>query len=280
MPIYAPELNNQNGRKPERNGRAIRPDKKLEVRYRKNLFRINRTLQDEYLRLGRMINAGQINQADALRRLDMIDEAMQLQMRSEARSMAKQVVGQASETNRERMQNMFKNIFGVDIFGIIDDAGLREQLDGMIEENIGLIKTIPQDSLQRARNAVTANFRGETLPGGSLIKELQRIGGITKNRARLIARDQTSKLNSSINQARQQSIGVEEYVWRNSKDERVVGNPSGLYPKGRRKHNDHWNRDGKRFKWSDPPPDGHPGQPIQCRCRAEPIIDINKLKRM
>jgi len=277
MPIFAPELNS---RKSERNGKAIRPDKKLEVRYRNNLFRINRTLQDEYLRLGRLIKDGQINQADALRRLDDIDQAMRLRLGQDARIMASTVVEQANETNRDRMQTMFKNVFGIDVFGIVDDLGLREQLDGMIEENIGLIKTIPQDSLQRARNAVTANFRGETLPGGSLMQELQRIGGITKNRARLIARDQTSKLNSSINQARQQSIGVEEYVWRNSKDERVVGNPSGLYPKGRRKHNDHWNRDGKRFKWSDPPPDGHPGQPIQCRCRAEPVIDINKLKRI
>lgn len=277
MPIFAPELNS---RKSERKGKAIRPDKKLEVRYRNNLFRINRTLQDEYLRLGRLIKDGQINQADALRRLDDIDQSMQLRLGQDARMMASTVVEQANETNRDRMQTMFKNVFGIDVFGIVDDLGLREQLDGMIEENIGLIKTIPQDSLQRARNAVTANFRGETLPGGSLMQELQRIGGITKNRARLIARDQTSKLNSSINQARQQSIGVEEYVWRTSKDERVVGNPSGLYPKGNRKHMNHWDREGKRFRWDSPPPDGHPGQAINDRCRAEPVIDINKLKRI
>jgi SPP1 gp7 family putative phage head morphogenesis protein len=276
MPIFAPDLNN-NGKK-ERKGRAIRPDRSLERRYRQRLFRVNRTLQDEYLTLGRLIRDGMINQADALKRLDQVEEA--LAQRGVARGIAEGVVNNADETNRDRMQNMFKNMFGIDVFGIVDDLGLRGQLEGMIEENVGLITSIPRDSIQRARNAVTGNFRGETLPGGSLLQELQRIGNITKNRARLIARDQTSKLNSSINQARQQAVGIEEYIWRNSRDERVVGNPSGLYPKGNRKHLNHWDREGKKFKWSEPPPDGHPGIPIQCRCRAEPVIDLDKLKRI
>lgn len=277
MPIFAPDLNNNSKRKKERKGRAIRPDRRLEARYRQRLFRINRTMQDEYLRLARLIKSGQINQADALRRLDQVEEA--LAQRGISRDIAQRIVTQADATNKERLQNMLGQTFGVDIFGIVDDFGLLEQLDGMIEENVGLITSVPKDSLDRARRAIVANFRGEKLFGGSLISEFQNIGRITKSRAKLIARDQTSKLNASINQSRQQGIGIEEYIWRNSKDERVVGNPSGLYPKGNRKHMNHWDREGKKFRWDKPPVDGHPGVPIQCRCRAEPVIDISKLKR-
>lgn len=274
MPVYAPDLNN-NGRKKERVGKAIRPDKSLEVRYRNRLLRINRTLQDEYLALGRLINKNQINQADALRRLEMVEDA--LAQRGIARQYAAGVVQQASNTNRERLENLFKSTFGIDVFGIVDDLGLRQQLDGMIEENVGLITSIAKESLDKARFAVIANFRGEALPGETLIGELQRIGNITKNRAKLIARDQTSKLNSSINQARQQSVGIEEYIWRTSNDQRVVGAPGGLYPDGNDKHNEHWDREGKKFRWDAQPPDGHPGMPIQCRCRAEPVIDLDKI---
>ena len=260
MPIFAPELEN-NVRKKKRKGRAIRPDKRLEASYRKGLLRVNRTLQNEYLRLARQIRDGQVNQGDALRRLDQVEEA--LARRGIAREVATGVVNQASETNRERMQNMFKQVLGVDVFGITDNFGINEKLDGMTEENVGLIVSIPKESIARARSAVIANFKGEELFGGSLVTELQKVGSITENRARLIARDQTSKLNASINQSRQQNIGIGEYVWRNSKDERVVGNPSGLYPKGNKKHMNHWDREGKTFRWDSPPPDGHPGIPIQ-----------------
>jgi uncharacterized protein with gpF-like domain len=30
--------------------------------------------------------------------------------------------------------------------------------------------------------------------------------------------------------------------------------------------------DDQVFRWDDPPEDGHPGQAINCRCRAEPFI--------
>ena len=34
----------------------------------------------------------------------------------------------------------------------------------------------------------------------------------------------------------------------------------------------HRAREGQIFAWDKPPSDGHPGQPINCRCYAEPII--------
>ena len=94
-----------------------------------------------------------------------------------------------------------------------------------------------------------------------MIKQIQKIGRNTTKRAKLIARDQSSKLNSALNQQRQQNFGVEEYVWRTSGDERVRDN--------------HRSKNGKTFRWDDPPKDtGHPGQDVQCRCVAQPIINM------
>jgi len=95
----------------------------------------------------------------------------------------------------------------------------------------------------------------------SMIQQIRQIGNVTVNRARLIARDQTAKLNSTLNQQRQQNLGVTQYIWRTSGDGRV-----------RETHKDN---NGKVFNWDKPPKDtGHPGHDINCRCVAEPIIEL------
>ncbi|MEM9010647.1 MAG: phage minor head protein [Pseudomonadota bacterium] len=61
-----------------------------------------------------------------------------------------------------------------------------------------------------------------------------------------------------VGELRQRALGVEFYVWRSEDDEKV-----------RRAHAVY---DDQVFRWDDPPEDGHPGQAINCRCRAEPFI--------
>lgn len=149
---------------------------------------------------------------------------------------------------------------GIDLNSLIENENLTDTLVAKTRENVALIKSIPDEFLKKVETVV---FEGATRghKASSLIKEIQKIHKVTKNRARLIARDQTQKLNSALIQQRQQNLGVTEYIWRTSGDESV--RPS------------HKSKNGKRFKWSDPPKDtGHPGQDIQCRCIAQPIIKI------
>jgi SPP1 gp7 family putative phage head morphogenesis protein len=80
---------------------------------------------------------------------------------------------------------------------------------------------------------------------------------ITRKRARLIAKDQTASFNGALNQARQTQIGIDRYIWETMQDERV--------------RHEHAKRHGKTFYWSQPPEDGHPGEPINCRCTAIPL---------
>lgn len=92
-----------------------------------------------------------------------------------------------------------------------------------------------------------------------LQRELQRRLDVTTRRAELIARDQVGKLNGQLTMVRQSSYGISHYRWMSSMDERV--------------RQLHAERHEVRFAWSDPPSDGHPGMPVQCRCVAEPDID-------
>jgi len=61
-----------------------------------------------------------------------------------------------------------------------------------------------------------------------------------------------------VARARQQSVGLEEYTWRTVGDSDV--------------RSEHQAREGKRFRYDNPPPDGHPGTPWGCRCFAEPYF--------
>lgn len=140
-----------------------------------------------------------------------------------------------------------------------------EQLQKWIDENVSLIKTIPEDTLDKMRDIVYDGFtNGKTTT--RIVKEIQKAYGVNRRRAELIARDQTAKLNGQIQKAQQQDAGITEYVWSSTGDERV--------------RSSHKELNGKTFSWDDAPvnSDGrkcHPGEDYQCRCIARPVFNRN-----
>lgn len=187
------------------------------------------------------------------------------------------VAGVDREVQNALHRTMY-DALGVDVAGMLAQPDVKDMLDLAGTQAAMLIKTIPQQYLGKVAEAVADNFAGRDLPEGrSLLQQIQHIGGVSYRRAKVIARDQTSKLTASLNEHRQSAVGIEEYVWRTVKDERVVGRPGGVSPVGNPKHMDHYHREGKTFRWDNPPSDGHPGYPIQCRCWAEPVIDPKKI---
>lgn len=179
---------------------------------------------------------------------------------SQAKIEANTFVEGSNSANKLRFYKSIENAVGVDLSTVVQNEGLQDILIATTRENVGLIKSIPDEYLKKIETAVfTSTTQGSK--AGSMVKQIQKIGKVTFARAKLIARDQSSKLNSAISQQRQQNLGVEEYIWRTSGDERV--------------RNDHRSKNGKTFRWDSPPKDtGHPGQDIQCRCIAQPIIKI------
>lgn len=130
-------------------------------------------------------------------------------------------------------------------------VGIQEAVHEKIYESVMLSLTSPNPEEQGQAGIETA---------------LKKIGGFAADRAKLISRDQTSKLYSSLNTERMAQNGVEEFEWLHSS--------AGKVPR-----HSHVEKNGKIFKlddprlWEGPKGDrGPPGWAINCRCRAIPVI--------
>lgn len=129
--------------------------------------------------------------------------------------------------------------------------------EAFVQNNVAKITSVSAGALDEMRELVSQGFR-EGVPTDKLSKRIEKRFGVAKSRAKLIARDQVGKLQGELNRARQKEVGVHEYIWRTSKDERV---------------RDSHRLEGQRFSWNAPPPPGHPGEDYQCRCYAEPVLE-------
>lgn len=102
-----------------------------------------------------------------------------------------------------------------------------------------------------------------------IVSAMQDRVSVSRSRAVRIARTEIANAASYAMRESQKEAGATHYIWRTAKDQRVRGRPGGYYENSRY---DHWARDGKTFAWDKPPPDGHPGEPIMCRCVALPVL--------
>ena len=178
-----------------------------------------------------------------------------------AKLISAEMVNGINDKNRKMFYKSLQNATGVSLNGIISEEGLQPMLTSSINENVSLIQSIPDEYFKKLNTIINEGTKRGKSSGG-IIKDILSLGKSTKKRAKLIARDQTQKVNAAITQGRQNNLGVTEYIWRTSSDERV--------------RESHKSKNGKRFRWDKPPADtGHPGQDIQCRCVAEPVIELN-----
>lgn len=144
-----------------------------------------------------------------------------------------------------------------------------QKLDEWVRANVDLIVTIPEDTLDKMKDIVYDGFaNGRTTT--QMVRDIQKAYGVSRRRARLIARDQTAKLNGQIQRAQQMDAGITEYVWMTTGDERVRS--------GHKKLN------GKKFSWNNPPVVDertgrrcHPGEDYQCRCIARPVFKLETI---
>lgn len=190
----------------------------------------------------------------------------------EAQTLAENYVGKTIEWNAKQIKEQFVRVLGID--PIQAEPFLKPIRENAISQNVNLITSIPEEHFAKIERMVREAVSSGKL-NSDLAKDIRKnfendIANVTNNveaRARLIARDQIAKINSNINAARQQSLGMTEYIWRTKGDERVRSSHAKL--------------DGKKFSWSDPPTvDGkrvNPGEDYQCRCTAEPVFSSSNI---
>lgn len=143
---------------------------------------------------------------------------------------------------------------------------VRDALTASMQENVGLIRSIPREYLQQVEGAVMRSYTaGRDLH--SMVKELQKIYPKVGDRAALIARDQCNKANAVANRARTLQLGLKQGMWMHSgagkhprpshvkagKEKLIFDIVKGAYIEG---------------EWI------FPGQKIRCRCTWRVVLPI------
>lgn len=165
--------------------------------------------------------------------------------------------------NQQEVSKNLKNQTGIDLSAYLGNSPrIAEKVNAMTTANVQLIKSIRSQYLDKVQNAVTQAMVNGTL-NKDLVQQIKDIGKTTEKRAIFIARDQSSKLNAALTQARHEDVGIKKYMWSTSGDERV--------------RESHAEKDGQIFEYTNPPADtGHPGHDVNCRCVQIPVLDNNE----
>jgi hypothetical protein len=88
--------------------------------------------------------------------------------------------------------------------------------------------------------------------------------GTAEGRTSVLARSAAAELSSASTKAAQEAVDADQYEWGPTTSK----NPDPAHAAFR----------GKRFRWSDPPPDGHPGERPGCHCTAKPVLTSAEAK--
>lgn len=178
-----------------------------------------------------------------------------------ATRMVERILELESKRHTETFIEQVKSKVGIDLSVVVRQEDLRAYLDAASERNAALIKGLSEETAAKVKSVmVDAVINGK--PVRETQKRIARILRVEDSRARLIARDQTAKLNSDLNRIRHKQAGINRYIWRTSLDERVR-------PRHRR-------LEGKTYRYGQKTGAEEglpPGQPIQCRCIAQAIVE-------
>lgn len=142
---------------------------------------------------------------------------------------AASTVSRAEADNAEHFRDSVNQAVGIDFQLITKPKGMVDYLEASTAENVNLIKSIPRDYFEKVESLVLGGMKDGLAPT-AIAKQIQAETGVTARRAKLIARDQTSKLNSDLTRQRQAAAGIEFYKSVDAGDVRVTGNPGGKYP--------------------------------------------------
>lgn len=263
----------------------------MQLQYRKELYALIEGMDKDFRTILKIYRnkQNQIAMDDAMLSTDIQDKIKKLGNKWQNRfnSYAEQQSKKRVEKSLKQADSQLKTVLAAyfTLQGLIDifntkPQSLTQVMKVNTEENISLVKSIPEQYIKRVQTMVTNamnNAGGWVDLRGQIIKTK----GITLRRAKMIARDQTNKVFNAVTLRRFEQLGITKVKWKHShadKDPRhyhirqwdgesglTDGHPNGL--------------DGFIFDISDPPiidektgERGFPGKLINCSCMMIPII--------
>lgn len=274
----------QRGRQRVKKIKEVSASKQLEVRYRNELDALLKLMLN--IALDELRKETPINDAlpDYFKSLTakmnrIFDKLDSIDLGSIASSISTRIVGTANRVNAERFDKQASKMFGIDLKGALASSGqaVRDQLEIDRQLNASLIKSVATEFKQEIADTIMANVQsGER--STNLITQIKERYNVSQSRAKLIARDQTSKLNGSLVKARSEALGVKTYIWSCVMDERARDDHKAMNGKLCKLNDDTVYSDDNGETWkSRKSIGGYIGKPTedyQCRCSMLPIVDF------
>jgi SPP1 gp7 family putative phage head morphogenesis protein len=210
--------------------------------------------------------------ADAAQGFEALQYKWRKRFESLAQVWARRLVTDVSAQSTAQLSHGLRGVATLQqIESTLQTPRMRTLVEAAAEASVGLIVRIPQ----RFLGDVQVQVMSAITTGSGLDKLVPYLTKRYKGDARhahLVALDQIRKVSESVNATRLQSLGIEEYVWIATGGER--------YP--RKLHHEHLN--GETFRYDDPPiidektgERGKPGDAINCRCRARPVLNFTRM---
>ena len=170
--------------------------------------------------------------------------------------------GKRKKVSKDNALGQLKDIVGTNAF--MKGLEALEAIKSAIRKNVALIGTLDDDDKRSLVHDIFALYLEHQESDGQAFNpvDLQRIllkeYDVVPADAKLIAHDQENKLMGAVMEKWQTQAGIEEYVWQTKLDDKVRAT--------------HKANQGLKFSWSSPPVTGHPGEDINCRCIALPVL--------
>lgn len=150
----------------------------------------------------------------------------------------------------------------------IAGAPTGEMMRALLEEQVGLITSLPIEAAQRVHLLTTESLINSSR-ASEIAAEIMRSGHVAESRATLIARTETARSATMLTQARAQFAGSSGYIWRTAHDSDVRASHKAM--------------DGVFVPWNQPPTfvEGvhkktshtyHAGCFPNCRCWCDPQL--------
>lgn len=253
-----------------------------ESRYAANLARLVRTMADETARELRKLYASEAATRHGMAAMDAapsfaskariltnaLASRFQVLFDGRARTLAEALARDVDRSSKSTLHSSLKDVSGgLSLKTSVITPRVREVASATVQQNVALIKSIPQQYFTDIQTGVMRSVQsGNGVQ--EILQVIEKTAQVTENRAKLIARDQTSKAITAVNSARMQALRIRKFEWLHSGG-------------GKEPRKLHQELSGQVFSLDDPPvidertgERGLPGQLINCRCRMVPVIDF------
>lgn len=254
--------------------RAVHPNRGLELTYRRNMQRL---IAEMHASVDYWLQAAYRKEPPRMAALVASDAAPSQKIKKTLDALAARWIAKFDEWAPKIADAYLRDAFKLSDNAFkqaLKDAGwtvefkmtpaVRDAFEASLTENIGLIRSIPEQYLQQVEGVVMRSYSaGRDLQ--TMVKELKQLYPKASDRAVLIARDQSNKANAVVNRARQMELGITEAIWMHSH--------AGKVPRP-----DHVAADGKRYKIAEGCKISgefiQPGEAVNCRCTSRAILPI------